>query len=160
MTGTSLTATSRRSIVARVLLATIAAPTLANRLGGSAAATKAGKNTIASVDKRVSNQRDTCELINGGTLSVTTLPSGTKTTFCRGGTSDGTYCKNTASETSCRCNNTGQDGECFQAVNTPDQAHDDDPGSMIAQFQPDASREDVGSNRSQKKARKARKRRR
>lgn len=160
MTGTPLTTTSRRSVLARVLLAAIAAPTLGNRLGSSAGATKKGKNTIASIDKRISNQRDTCELINGGTLSVTTLPSGTKTTFCKGGKSDGTYCKNTASETSCRCNNTGRDGECSQAVTAPDQAHDDDPGSTIVQLQLDAIGEDAGSQRSQNKARKARKRRR
>jgi hypothetical protein len=111
MHHTTTRMTSRRAIFSRLMATAIAAPLLSIGLSSTTHAKKKGKNTIATVKDRIASQEYYCTGL-GGQLSTTTLPSGTKTTSCQGGSMDGTYCKHTSKETTCRCNNTGQDGWC------------------------------------------------
>lgn len=111
--------TSRRTWLSRMLLAAVAAPVLGVTLAESAGASKPGKNTVASIGKRLENAKDTCELIGGGKMDTVSLPSGTKITYCNGGEHGGTRCKHTSQESTCSCPNTGKNGYCQQAVTAP-----------------------------------------
>lgn len=71
--------------------------------------------TQASIAVRVAAQRDTCELLGGGELTVTKFPqkdrpkeNWTTRTECKGGTEGGTICTNTPKMTN-----------CYQAVTRP-----------------------------------------
>ena len=65
-------------------------------------ATKAGKNTVASVKVRIAAQKDLCELIGGGTLSTKDSPFvPNKITTCTGGDFDGHTCTHTPKKTVC-----------------------------------------------------------
>ncbi len=113
----TMTATTSREVwLSRMILAAAAAPVLGEPLRGPVLAAKKGKNTIASVDKRLENAKDTSETIGNGTLDTVPLPSSAKITYREGGTHDGTRCKHTSREPSCRCSHTGQPGDCTQAL--------------------------------------------
>jgi len=95
----------RRDSIARVLLALAVAVVLGASLAPSADASKGGKNTVASVSKRVQAQKDMCEIVGGGTLKVVKRPGGTTTT-CNGGVQDGRVCTYTSKKS--RCHQTRQ----------------------------------------------------
>lgn len=68
------------------------------------AARKITVKAAASVKDRVQAQRDVCEVIGGGKLSVTSTSIITFTT-CEGGTEGGTSCTHTKEETTCETPN-------------------------------------------------------
>jgi len=108
--------------LSRLLLAVAVALVLGVTLADSVDATKKGNNTIASVKDRIQVQRDHCELLGGGELDVRRGKGGTRFTYCEGGSHGGTSCKHTEEATQCKCETTGKNGFCTQAVTAPPHA--------------------------------------
>jgi len=105
-----------------------------SRLAPGAAAEKNTGKKPPSIRSRVKDQRDLCETMGGGKLTVSVRPGGTTTT-CTGGAGDGRVCTNSSNNT-----------RCFQARTTDGPLHDfepDDPFAPIVpgehhDFEPDA----------------------
>lgn len=102
MRNATATTPARTVGIAQPVLALAVALVLGTMVVPVVEASKKGKNTIASIDKRVGAQRDYCELLGGGTLEVRTLPSGTKNTYCKGGMEGGKRCVHNERETTCK----------------------------------------------------------
>ena len=103
------TTTARTVWVSRLVLSVAVAFLLGAALAQGADAK--GVKARTSIADRVQTQKDTCEIIGGGTLEVTPSPfqpgrSGGEPvnmiTRCKGGTEGGTTCNHTENQTTCR----------------------------------------------------------
>jgi hypothetical protein len=110
--------TATLGTLARVMVALAVALVLGSMLVPSGEAAKKGKNTIASVKDRVQGQRDLCETLGGGTMTVSTTPFGATITDCEGGTHDGQHCVNTNASTTCTTTR-DEDGSILDGVTVP-----------------------------------------
>jgi hypothetical protein len=92
----------RPAALSRWALSLVVAIVIGAMLIPEVEASKPGKNTIASIEKRIEAQKDNCELIGGGTLTVTPSPFvPNMITKCVGGEEDGKRCTHTPRKTVC-----------------------------------------------------------
>jgi hypothetical protein len=104
------TTTTRTAAIAQVVLALVIAFSVGTLLVPSGEAAK-----VASVKNRVQGQRDMCEIVGGGTLTVVKVGKAT-VTDCNGGQSDGYRCVFTK----------GTPSACHQSYTPPPPPPDDD----------------------------------
>ena len=114
---------SGRVTISRRLLVMAGTLLLGTTLVPSVEATKKGKNTIESVNRRVQSQRDICETIGGGILTQEKVGKDT-VTQCTGGRSHGRRCVHSKNKT-----------ECHQAFEVPPTSDSSGVGVPVSDVQ-------------------------